>query len=552
MLPVTPMTPRWTSYLWSRGNAWLGFAHRFTWSAPGRPSTSVFYIAWGRVGTLLTFLAFAGWLALATATWAYLVRARGYDGIAWTDVAFPWRWDERRQMQGRLLLGQVDALFAEGRYRDGLFQLRTGLRLVPDDLEARRKLAAIHARLGRDDLALETLAEGFPFARRDPGYAALVLELCTVAEEFERLLALAEVWLALDGRDPAGDPAARRAQAQALAFLGDLDAASAALREAGELDTPFGRGLVAQATWSAGRRTEALELVREAVALHPDDDALLRLLTHVADRLGQPALAESALRAREAAQPTDHLPALDLLGWLADRGDEVAFQRDFARILPRALPSERALADLVRLLARLGRVAEIDRVLARHTPTEPAAPVFALARLDGLLVARRIPEARAALEAWRARWADSLPHHDVDLRVAGALADAASGLGVEADAAIQRFVDDEQLGPRGLLTVARRFAALGLQAQALRILRHATELAPADPAVWRAAAMLAVDAGDWELLGIAADRLLARRRADVATLEDLAARLGSDYLHFAPGRSVLLDRLRARLETRPL
>lgn len=539
------MHPSWNQFAWKIGNAWFGLAHRVTWSVVGSGSDTrrAVFPAWGLISVLLCLLAGLAWVGGATAVWHHYTRSLGYTEVTWSEIAFPWRWDERREKQGRALLARVEGLFSEHKYREGLFSLQAGLHLVPRDLKARTTIAAIQRQLGREDLATQTLADGLPYAAGDADYATLTIETNLAAQEFERVLTLADTWFATEDRAKAADPAFRAARAQALGYLGRAEEALAVL-EAGELDSKHLPWLLrAQVQWVNRRPDAALALLDEGLKALPNDDALSLRLVQYANVSARPDVAERTLRARVDAEPRSAARVLDLLRWYADNGRTEAFERGLALHVQRAAGSEASLLAVAKLLARFGRVAELDSLPASLAASDSAAPMLGLARIDALIVARRFEEAGAEVARWRERWQEQHPNHAVDLNVADALTLAALAQTGEAEVALAKVLTGERLGPRGLLAVAERFTGIGNPETALRVLSRGLELAPTDSGLLRATALTSAGAGDWTKFSEVLDRILARRHTDPALLADLAAQLRSDRSLFVPGRSALLERL---------
>jgi hypothetical protein len=542
------MQPSWRDYTWKPGNAWFGLAHRVTWTLAGNKTRThrALFPAWGLIGGVFAGLAaLLGlvWACGSTALWYHYSRNLGYASVTWGDIAFPWRWEERREKQGRALLARVEGLFAERKFREGLFALQAGLQLAPGDLKARRTFAALQFRFSREDVATRLLAEGLPYAAADADYATLAVEANLTAQEFDRVLTLAQLWLSTEGRATAADPAFRAAQAQALGYLGRTEEALAVLESGPLASEPLRWLLRAQVQWVNRRPDAAIALLEGGLAALPEDDSLRLRLVQYANASGRPELAERTLQARITTEPRNAARVLDLLRWYADNGRTAAFERGLSLHLQRAAGSEPTLLAVAKLLARLGRVSDIDALPESLAASTTAAPMLGLARIDALIVARRFEEARSDLAQWRTRWLEQLPNHAIDVQVADALTLLALAQTGEAEVALAKVLSGEQLGPRGLLAVAERFTAIGHPATALRVLQRGLELAPTDSGLLRTSALTAVGAGDWNEFSELLTRILARRHTDPALLADLAAHLHSDRSLFVPGRATLLERL---------
>lgn len=105
------------------------------------------YLKYRPLALSLATLMLVGYLGAAIALSLWLDR-RPHNLVKFGDVALPWRWSQLNDLRGegfaRAGLAEIEA----GNVNRGLFYLRRGLGLKPDNAEARMALAKLYASAG--------------------------------------------------------------------------------------------------------------------------------------------------------------------------------------------------------------------------------------------------------------------------------------------------------------------------------------------------------------------------------------------------------------------
>jgi tetratricopeptide (TPR) repeat protein len=299
-------------------------------------------------------------------------------------------------------------------------QLRELVRLQPADRNHRLRLAQHLARSGRPDDAETVLREALAAQPADRQLGSALVALVGSARgpaaaraELERQLA-----------ERPGDAATRFALAQLLGEQGDGAAAERLLREVIERDGIGPDGLAARTRLAALRlaaddRPGAEQLVAAVLSTNPRDTDALILRGTLRLAAGDATAAIADLRAVLREQPG----APGVLRALAQAhlvNREPALAEEALRQALEAVPGDAAVAlELGQLLARLGRAAEAQPLLARAAKDrQDVASLAALAR--AAVATRDFATAREAAE--RARRVD--PGSHVGPLLAGMVAEA--------------------------------------------------------------------------------------------------------------------------------
>lgn len=115
-----------------------------------------------RFFTTLALLFVMAYLAIVSALTVFWGN-RPHSPITFWDVFIPTNWSDIRPKQGQMLIAQADESLQLGEGRDAFFLYRAGLRMYPQDTEARLKLALMFASANMYTQAASLLEEGLEY-----------------------------------------------------------------------------------------------------------------------------------------------------------------------------------------------------------------------------------------------------------------------------------------------------------------------------------------------------------------------------------------------------
>lgn len=360
----------------------------------------------------------AGYLGIALA-FTHWFRSQPHNRITFTDVlTWPMHRAQMAQLRGRAWLAQGQEAMAAKRWAEGVFYLRRGLEVCPDDLQARLVLGQFYLLTGQRPRAIDLLVAGPRYAVPSRAWLEAAFQLMAAGEDWGPMLRTCDACLA---RADAKFPLALRqrilarkaeallglerpAEALAVADIGDQ-------ADATELKTQQARALLA-----LGRVDEALVfLTRWHEAARPADRAgIQQLHVRALRESGRLDLMEQELNAICAANPTLAPMAAFAVEQRVRAGRGAAAALD--DYIFRFGGNEPNLRLVVRLLADIPDVALCRRVAAeaaaRGYPTSPynAAVATALLRAGDFEELARAVQAMgpvfAKAEGGRSSWYD--------------------------------------------------------------------------------------------------------------------------------------------------
>ncbi len=291
---------------------------------------------------------------------------------------------------------------ANGEFDRAIEQYRYAIRIAPNDLEARTRLARLHLAERQPEVALEVLQ--MHNARLDADGELLALRLWAQLGETQRVdAALARI----DGAQPTQIASALASVADGLAARGDPRAAVRFLREQkrvrlGDPQAAAALRALVRVASQAGQHRDAAAAARAARAEHPEASTAHELVGLTLELGGAPSAEVHAAYARALELDAENGTALSGLARLAlarDPGEALA-------LFDRAAAADSGDADAKRgaatALAALGRRAEAEQRLAeivvRHPLDRSAAEQLAALQLErGAVSAKTVALARRAI-----------------------------------------------------------------------------------------------------------------------------------------------------------
>ncbi|MEY2879360.1 MAG: hypothetical protein RLZZ15_1740 [Verrucomicrobiota bacterium] len=309
--------------------------------------------------------AVALWFATAAGLHHWLQRDPN-NRVAYADLIAPWRWSRLADLRGQSHIQTgLDQLRAR-RYGQGVFLVRQGLALHPDDARARLVVARLFVRSDYYGGVRGVLLPQLAFATTPPEFTRFLIAEARRNDDWETVLAASERALAAGSPADGGEPAWLRAQTiDALLALENFPAALAALDAAAPPAAPSlaARAQRVAALLGLGRAADALAAIRAWGAAVPAEFRLEHLATalHAERRFDE---METTLDALCRECPTDPAPRLQAIAQCARAGRPAAAARHLEACLRRFNADVPAMDRLQKTLVETGVPTLMERFVA--------------------------------------------------------------------------------------------------------------------------------------------------------------------------------------------
>jgi tetratricopeptide (TPR) repeat protein len=529
------------------GDVFFGFLR----SGRNKNNEIVFRPVWGRVLSLLGFLAVTGWLCAALAVMIFVQKSRGFESGRYVDIVFPWRWDHYRTAWGEEFIERGLALLEEGKIREGLHLVRVGHAKSPTNLDGRLVVAELYLASNRPDLAARILRGGLPYATGNMDYVRTTLRVLLANHDDLGVQEIAEEYLPPRPELTPYNQVIALASANAHFFRGNYDRAEDMLLAYGLETNPEGFLLLARLDWERGNRQAALERLEAQVNQGSDKEEIYLLLTRFYRELGDLSRAHNFAVLRQANDPISAGPRIGLLYSHHEAGDHLRVQREAGRILREFGHERETLNALGEFAAHSGDVPLARDVLAsldrRGFPLDAGAILLAETKLK----AGQFGEAIQFLET------HSRTHEDFGQRFApvlsGLYAVAYLGMGNQdsGEMYLTQFLNARRMRAESYVLISQRLLALNLTDPARRVMSHAHQIDPLNQTALVELIRLDLVSGRGDDLVGHMEKLMKMRKPPRSLLEESEARLSTDQFLFLRNRDAVLESIHLLMNPAP-
>lgn len=247
-----------------------------------------------------------------------------YNRITSVDLLLPWRWSELRDLRGQMHLAQGRDDLKAGRYADGVFRIKAGLRQHPDDAVARLELGTLYARAGQWEPVKEIMLPGFEGAVPPRTYIRFFFGQAALFEDYETIIATSAQLLARPGIPPTDRRWLSEQRMAALLYLRRFEELLTATAEPEMIGSWQAQDMRIAALCRLGRASEAVAYIESLSWPAIRAGARQQLLAGCYRELGRIDEMMGVLNQLVEANAREAEPWLFavVLAWTADRPEE--------------------------------------------------------------------------------------------------------------------------------------------------------------------------------------------------------------------------------------
>ncbi len=441
------------------------------------------HVYWRRLFLSLLALTVAGWFALALAAMAFIRVNRGITEVHYVDLAFPWRWKNYRVSVGRHYLAAGRTLLTNGSIRGALTNLTSGLAMAPDDMESRKLLGVLQYRVGRPDLAAQTLVQGIPYLELKPDSLDQVFGLLREMQANDAIVAQTEKMLPATPDDQIVHLYLAMQLANARFGQGHYDECIATVQTWKLNRAPAGRVLVARSLWEEGQKKEAINRLQASLPQFKVRGELYVALVRFYRELGDHEQMRHYALLHYLENPAAPETRLDLIYAYSQTKAEEDLAKEVSRYLTDFASNQRALEMLANVAAIAGRpTITADLYAAAQAHRFPLAP-FRGALIEAYLSNKEYKRALVEITTGRDDFKTAGANETAMLNGLEAIARFGSGDVAGADAALKNLLKDaRQIRTSEALFLAKAMKAAGGTTEVDQLLELARDRDPKNEA----------------------------------------------------------------------
>ena len=441
------------------------------------------HVYWRRIFVSLIALMIVGWFALALAAMAFIRVNRGIAEVQYVDLAFPWRWKNYRVSVGRHYLASGRTLLTGGSIRGALTNLTSGLAMAPDDMDSRKVLGILQYRVGRPDLAAQTLVQGIPYLPLKPESLEQVFGLLREMQANDAIVAQIEQMLPATPDNEIVHLYLAMQLANARFGQGHYDDCIAIVEKWKLNRAPAGRVLVARSLWEQGQKAVAINQLQASLPQFKVRGEIYIALVRFYRELGANEQMRHFALLHYLENPSAPETRLDLIYAYSQTKAEDDLAKEVGRYLTDFAGNQRALEMLANIAALSGRptiAADTYAVAKAHKfPLSPFRGALIEADISNRDYQRALVEITAGTDDFKAAGANETAM----LRGLEAIARFGSGDVAGADAALKTLLKDaRQIRTSEALFLAKAMKVAGGTTETSQLLEIARDRDPKNEA----------------------------------------------------------------------
>lgn len=504
---------------------------------------------WMRLTLAVAAVGVGGWLASASAAYAFVRYQRGVSTAELVDfILLPIRWKHYQQTRGEFHIATAQRQTGERAFREAFHNLRIGVAKAPNHRDGRLLLADFYVAWKRPDLALATLEAGIPIHRTDPVFLRALFTYLLQQQRDDQLLEIAQSLVKNDLGSAETRQLVRLAAASAALHRGRFDLAESWLQDGSISDAHEAQLLQAKIDWECGYPELALHRLRSLRTTHPEHAETYAQLVSYLRQSGREAEARQESLIRQLANPDDPRARIDLVHAWHRAGDTARRDREATTLLLDFAQNSDALLALAEFAANAGLPKLADDVYQHCRKANIGWEAPALMMVEACVVAEHY---QAALDRAKQLLDDNPDWGDRHAPVLNGLqAIALRGLGdTEASALyLANFLAQKNVRADNLVAVSQRLLRIHARDQARQVLARAVTTDPANQPALTLLLKIDLESGNTTAVIAHLDRFLAMRRPSTEILRSAFHQLGSDRHLFIPDRDPILRRLKTALD----
>lgn len=406
------------------------------------------------------------WLGASTALFAFIKYRKGYDAIAFTDVAFPWNWDQVGPKWGDFFIEKGLAHQEAGEWDKAFYFIRVGVSKAPANSKGRLALADLLFQANDVIQAVRVLEAGLDYARDDTEFWEKMIRFLQYYQADQEIIRILDRGLNEQLVPDALRDSAEGALAKARYHQAHYDQALEIVEGSRDISKQLIR---CQIYWDQGLEPLAIQSLEALNAMFPNQREIVPLLTKFYQQSGEDEKAMRVARSTYLNNPYSIGASVNFFRLLGeDAGPEI--DRFLARV-PEIYENEDALFMLANFLAEAGMHDTLQAVLREAGQGFRQSPMIWFLQLEALVNAGDFESAAAHIEAPPDYINLLIPLHRILFHSLALTTYYGKGENDKGKLSTQQLLVSGHIRPSTLLRLSKKLIEIGHPLEAGRILQ---------------------------------------------------------------------------------
>ena len=406
------------------------------------------------------------WLAASLSLVVFIKKKKGYEAIRFSDVAFPWNWDEVQPKWGDYFITKGIEQQEQGEWQQAYHFIRIGVSKSPSNLEGRLALADLLFQANDVVQAVKILETGVEYAVQNEGFWNKLIQFLQYYQADREIIRILEKSLD-EGLVPnAQIGTAKLAIAKANFHQADFEKALSIMEKGPAISNQL---LRARIYWDKGLENLAIQNLETLDSRFPNQREVVHLLTRFYKESGD---MKKALKLSKFTYLNNPYSVGAAVNYFRNVGIES--QEEIERFLtrvPEIYENQDALFLLANFLSESGMYEKLDDVIRQSTPDFQNDPMIWFLRVEALVNGGSYDQAIELLNAPPSSINQLIPLHRILFSSLSLIANCAVGATDTGKISMQQLFISGHIRPETLLRLTRKLIELKQPEEAGRVLQ---------------------------------------------------------------------------------
>ncbi|MCZ6675226.1 MAG: tetratricopeptide repeat protein [Verrucomicrobia bacterium] len=463
------------------------------------------------------------WLLGSSALFLFVKHRKGYEAIQFTDVAFPWNWDDVRPKWGDYFIEKGIGHQEAGEWDKAFYFIRVGISKSPSNLEGRLALADLLFQANDVTQAVKVLEAGLKFASQQEEFWEKMINFLQYYQADQEIIRILKRGLVEDLVPEAQNEGAEAALAKAYFHQAQFEAALEIIKGSSTISNQLLRN---QIHWDQGLESLAIQSLETLNSMFPNQREIVPQLTRYYQKSGDTEKAKQLARFTYLNNPYSIGASVNYFRMLEkDAPEEI--ERFLTRV-PEIYENQDALFLLANYLAEAGFHQKLKVVVDQSSPSFAESPMVWFLQVESKVNGRDFKSAEEMLNNPPESINKLIPLHRILFHSLSLATYYALGADDQGKISMQQLFVSGHIRPATLLRLSRKLIEINQPVEAGKVLQFLLKQNPGNHAALLEKIRIELMSGRIELAIAQGKTMVENKTMSFELMKELLATLTAD------------------------
>ena len=431
----------------------------------------------GKIFGILLTCTILTWILGSVGLFLFIKHKKGYDAIKYSDVAFPWKWDELRPKWGDYFVDKGIEHQKAGQWDQAFYFTRVGISKSPANLKGRLTLADLLFQANDVVQAVQVLEAGLEYADKNQDFWAKLIQFLQYYQADQEIIRILSKARSEDRIPDSHAEQAQAALANAHYHQAEFDRA---LELVGKSSSISNQLIRSQIHWDQGLESLAIQTLESINSMFPNQREVVPILTRFYQDSGE---TEKALQLSKSIYLKNPYSIGASVNYFRVLGKEAGPEIDrFLVRVPEIYENQEALFLLANFLSETGHHERLEALISNSKPEFRDAAMVWFLRVESLVNGNAYELANDMLQNPPETVNQLIPLHRILFNSLAMTTHFATGATDKGKISMQQLFVSGHIRPATLLRLAKKIMEVGHAEAARSILQYLLKQNPGNKA----------------------------------------------------------------------